>query len=73
MFRNVIKDTDLKFGYPSELHDLIWLYSSLMDVDRKMEYVNLVIVRAAFISFHFGLFGLRLNRHFLRELPVNIC
>ena len=30
-------------------------------------------VRAAFISFHFGLFGLRLNRHFHRELPVNIC
>ena len=24
-------------------------------------------------SFHFGLFGLRLNRHFHRELPVNIC
>ena len=43
MFRNVIKDTELKFGYPSELHDLIWLYSSLMDVDSKMEYVNLVI------------------------------
>ena len=43
MVRNVIKDTDLKFGYPSVLHDLIWLYSSLMDVDRKMEYVNLVI------------------------------
>ena len=43
MFRNVIKDTDLKFEYPSELHDLIWLYSSLMDVEREMEYVNLVI------------------------------
>ena len=37
MFRDVMKNIDLKY----ELHDLIWLYSSLMDVFIKMEYVNL--------------------------------
>ena len=43
MFRDVMKDIDLKFEYRSELHDLIWLYSSLMDIDKKLENVNLGI------------------------------
>ena len=36
MFRDVMKDIDLKFEYRSEFHDLIWLYSSLMDIDKKI-------------------------------------
>ena len=39
MFRDVMKDMDLKFN----LNDLIRLYSSLMNIDSIMEYVNLVI------------------------------
>ena len=43
MFRNVIKDIFLEIEIPSELGDLIWLYSSLMDIDKKMKNVNLGI------------------------------
>ena len=47
MFRDVVKGIDSYFEYPyeypSKLRDLIWLYSSLMDIDRKMEYMNIGI------------------------------
>ena len=43
IFRDVMKDIDLKFEYRSELRDLIWLYSSMMGIDKRLENVNLGI------------------------------
>ena len=43
MFNNFMKDIIFEFGYPAELDHLIWLYSSLMDIDKKLENVNLGI------------------------------
>ena len=42
-FRNVIKDIFLEFEIRSELRDLIWLYFSLMDINKRMKNVNLGI------------------------------
>ena len=39
IFRDVMKDLD----FESELHNLIRLYLSLIDLNSKMEYVNFVI------------------------------
>ena len=46
MFGYVMKDIvlfDLEFENRSELRDLIWLYSSLMDNDKNLENVKLGI------------------------------
>ena len=44
MFEAVMKDINSYLGCSSELvsklHDFIWLYSSLMGIDRKMEVVK---------------------------------
>ena len=47
MFRNIVKDSDSYFEYGSEmlskLCKLFWLYSTLMDVDKRLEDLNLGI------------------------------
>ena len=47
MFRDIVKDIDLNVEYGSEmvpkLRKLFWLYSTLMDVDKKLEDLNLQI------------------------------
>ena len=45
MFIVLMKDIDSYLDYRSELvsklRDLIWLYSYLMDIDKKMEFMKL--------------------------------
>ena len=47
MFRDIVKDIDLNVEYGSEmvpkLSNLFWLYSRLMEIDKRLEDLNLVI------------------------------
>ena len=47
MFRDIVKDIDLNVEYGSEmvpkLSNLFWLYSNLMDIDKRLEDLNLGI------------------------------